>query len=400
MAMVLGWAYSLAHFALTGVRQSFLIFTSDFLAAFPSWKVASLMGRLDMYSGSLAEEWGPRPLWLYGPVLHLITLPLFAFSDLRTAFNFWLFVNYAFVAGILVLSMRMLGDGRITFAKLSFVVFITLNFNPFYEALTIRAIEVFELLLLLGAYVLHRKGYRATSGALIGIAAMAKFLPLIYLPYFVLKRNWRAFFASLAVIVPVAAATELLFGWKNSHVLLQLRNGGFLVAEENQSLSGMILRLLQWTHSPLSGAILSAIAITLALAAFSLLSLRIRTCNAAEDLQWWMLAAVMILVPPHNQNYYAIFLLPAYLVLAYQYFQEGWSRRAAMTLVSFLIVGLPVPLSVLSRITGVAIFPLYLHAGLGFVGAALLTGVLTVELLRQCSAPLEYYSPERFAVHD
>lgn len=48
--------YSLAHVAMTGVRQPLANFYSDFLASFPSWTMAFFFGRLDLYHGSLAEQ--------------------------------------------------------------------------------------------------------------------------------------------------------------------------------------------------------------------------------------------------------------------------------------------------------------------------------------------------------
>jgi hypothetical protein len=60
--------YSLLHFFFTGIRQPLANFKGDFLASFPAWKVALLCGRLDLYAGSLAQKWGPPPIWHYGPV--------------------------------------------------------------------------------------------------------------------------------------------------------------------------------------------------------------------------------------------------------------------------------------------------------------------------------------------
>src|SRR5580765_3803058 len=78
--------YSIVHFYLSAIRHPLQNFYGDFLASFPSWRVSVLLGRLDLYRGSLAEEWATkfteRPLWHYGPVLHVVTLPLFLFKDL------------------------------------------------------------------------------------------------------------------------------------------------------------------------------------------------------------------------------------------------------------------------------------------------------------------------------
>lgn len=382
--IVLGWIYSVAHFASTGVQNALKLFGSDFLASFPAWKVAKLCGRLDMYRGSLSEQWGPPPVWHYGPLEHLVTLPLFLFPTLKDAFVFWLFVNYAIAAAIVVMLIRLIDHGRPTFATVSVVIIATLNFNPFYEALTIRAIEMLELLLVLMAYAWYRKGRDTACGVAIGLAAMAKYLPLIFLPYFVVKRRWRALAAALATIVPIAIATQLVLGWENSGTFHQLGDRGIFYFEENQSLSGILLRVLPWTDWRIPGPLVTRIAIAIALAAISALYLRTRSCRTADDLEWWTLASVMILVPPHNQNYYMVFLLPAYLFLFARYRGQDWTWRSGAALLSFLVVGLPVPLSLLSRIAGVPVWPLYLRAGLGFFGAAVLVTVLVAELLDAC----------------
>ena len=78
---------------------------------------------------------------------------------------------------------------------------------------------------------------------------MAKFLPIIYLPWLVLKRKWRAVIAALAVIVPVAIAAQLLLGWQNNGTLLQVKYGGFSNSELDQSLSGAIVRIVGFEHA-------------------------------------------------------------------------------------------------------------------------------------------------------
>jgi len=367
--------YSLLHFFFTGIRQPLANFKGDFLASFPAWKTALLCGRLDLYLGSLAQKWGPPPIWHYGPVLHVITLPLFAFSSLRSAYVAWLFVNYIFVAAAAVLAMWIIDDGRPSFATVVVVIVVFCNFNPLYEALTQRTIELFELMLLFAAYALLRRNRDAAGGVAIGTAAMAKFLPLIYLPWLVLLRKWRALAASLAVIVPIAVITQFVFGWQNSGIVIQLREGSFIEHYLNQSLSGAVVRLVRWTHADLPVPLLSRIVIAAALVALSLYMLR---SERIDDLDYGLLAVAMVLLPPHNQNYYLVFLLIPYLFL-YRRHRADWSWRAAPLAVSFVLVAVPVPLSIVQRLTGLDAFRLYLRAGIPFVGAALLIAVLIAE---------------------
>src|SRR3954452_13720088 len=226
----LAWIYTAAHFAMTGVRQPLGNFTGDFLASFPSWRVSVLTGRMDLFHGSLAGWWAMkfsnfRPLWHYGPVEHLVTLPLFAFRDLRTAYMAWLIANYVFLAGILILAWYVFRSDRATWFWRSVVTIAVLNYGPLFEALTQRTIEIFELLLIFGAFALLQRRHSTASGTVIGFAAMTKFLPLIFLPYFVVKRSWRLLASSLAVVIAIAVVTELVFQWRYSGIVLQLRAG-------------------------------------------------------------------------------------------------------------------------------------------------------------------------------
>jgi hypothetical protein len=356
---------SVAHFFLSGVHQPLQNFYGDFLAAFPSWRLSVLLGRLDLYRGSLAESWavaGRRgiPVWHYGPLMHLVTLPLFAFGDLRSAYVAWLFATYAFLLVSLVLASRVFDLRGVRWIALLAV----LNFVPLYEALTQRNIEIFELALLFGAFALMRAGRPTAAGVVIGLAAMTKFLPLIFIPYFAIKRMWHALAASLITIAPIAVATELIFGWRNSGILIQLRHGSFLRSELNQSLSGMIIRLLSWTHSysPPEAATFSRIAIVAGLAGVSWLFLRTRDRKGIEDLEWATLIVAMVLLPPHNQQYYFVLLIFPFLALLARRLYLPWLA------VAFLLVGAPVPFRLLGRDA----FAIYLQAGIPFIGAAIL----------------------------
>lgn len=310
-----------------------------------------------------------------------MTLPLFAFDHLRTAYVAWLFVTYGFllVSLLFAASVFELHDAR------WIALLAALNFVPLYEALTQRNIEIFEMTLIFAAFALLRAGRLGAAGVIIGFAAMTKFLPLIFVPYFAVKRMWRALVGSLAAIVSIAVAAEFVLGWRNSGTLIQLRKGGFLRSALNQSLSGMIIRLLAWTHSSLSAAILSRIAIAVGLAALSWLFVKLRGCRDIEDLEWAMLIAAMVLLPPHNQQYYFVLLLFPFLALLARGRDLWWLTLA------FLLVGAPVPFTLL----GPNAFRTYLQAGIPFIGAAILA-ILCVRALRHAPCSLPSRAPCRW----
>jgi Glycosyltransferase family 87 len=385
------WIYTAAHFALSGVKQPLNNFYGDFLASFPSWQASVALGRMDLYTGSLSEEWSFRfrgehePVWHYGPVEHLVTLPLFAFPTLKSAYMAWLFVNYAFLAGIAILAVRLFDPGH-SALTITATLAAVLNFNPLYEALVQRNIEILELLMVLMAYALWRKGRLGWCGVVIGLAAMTKFLPLIFLPYFVVKRKWRALAGALAAIVPIALVTEAVLGWKHSGILIQLLKDGPSHGELNQSLSGAIVRLIDWTRAPVSGAIFSLIAILICLTGLSWLLLVTRECVAAGDLEWGILVIAMVLLPPHNEQYYFLFLLFPYLAIFARRVRLGDSHPSSWFpfIISFIFVAAPMPFSILKGITGFDVFHLYLSAGIPFLGAAILGWIGARELAGAC----------------
>ncbi len=220
---------------------------------------------------------------------------------------------------------------------------------------------------------------------------MTKFLPLIFLPYFVVKRRFRALAASMLVIALIAIATEVVFGWRYSGIAVQLRRGGFIESQLDQSLAGMVIRLFVWTGASLSSTMLiSRGAIVFALVALSWLFLRARNCAAIEDLEWSTLIVAMVLLPPHNENYYFVLLLFPYLALLARELRPGAATHRARRwwlAISFLLTGTVVPLSVLSRMTKMNIFSTYLTLGIPFCGAAILATICVRAVLCECAAP-------------
>lgn len=383
-----GWLYSLARLFVTGIRQGLGNSYSDFLAAFPAWTVASHVGRIDMWRGSVAEEWcwGNPRLWHYGPLLHLVTLPLFSFTTLHAAYTAWLFVNILFIASTAMLAVGIIDDWKPTFATTTLVVFVLLNFTPLYEGLSQRVIEILELMLLFAAFALQRKERRFAAGFVIGLAAMTKFLPLIYLPYFVLKRNWRGLAGSVASILPIAVATELILGWRYSGIVLQLMRGSYIPGGNDQSLPSHAIALLRG-RVPLADATIGRLAIILGLAAVCILYLRTRSCVDVEGLEWATLAVMMILLPPHSENYYVLLLIFAFLPAMRHY--RRWpedlrSTRAVLFGLALFLTAAPVPFSLLRPLLGANAFQRYVSSGLLFAGELLLAGLCASTLLQAC----------------
>ena len=126
-----------------------------------------------------------------------------------------------------------------------------------------------------------------------------------------------------------------------------------------------------FTHSSLSAATLSRVAIVAGLAGSSWIFLKTRRCAGIEDLEWGTLIVAMVLLPPHNEQYYFVMLLFPFLALLARRLYLSWLA------ISFLLVGAPVPF----RLLGPGAFSIYLQAGIPFIGAAILA-VLCVRAVR------------------
>ncbi len=94
------------------------------------------------------------------------------------------------------------------------------------------------------------RGRAAAGGALIGIAAAVKVLPIFFLPYFAWKRWWRALGAALIAGGLASLAPILVFGTERFVAYVRywiaLSAGSWPVRKGNQSVYAMVDRL--YTH--------------------------------------------------------------------------------------------------------------------------------------------------------
>ena len=370
------WAYSGLHFLKTGVSFALHNYYGDFLANFPAHAIAACVNP-DLFSGSLAEQWLPPPRWGYGPGMHLVTLPLLFLPTLRDAYLVWLFVNYVFLAVGCWLLFRLAFQGSMTLPKVTMFGFLVLNYYPLYEALIQRNIEIFEFLLIVGAMTQFSQRGDAIAGSLVGFAAMTKFLPGIFVPYFVLKGRWRATWAAVVVIGILGVLAQVTLGWEHNWVFIQLWKGSYLEYSLNQAVSGAVLRLARLAGLQDYGIALSRAILLILAMALAWVLVRFRS-GGNWKIEWSLLIVAMIMLPPHSQNYYLTFLLIPYAMLLGMVNDgvlQGWPSKALIA-TSFVLTGWPIPLSLLDRALGRPAGDLLLSLSVSAVGVALLVVVL------------------------
>jgi Gpi18-like mannosyltransferase len=201
---------------------------------------------------------------------------------------------------------------------------IWLNYFPLLEAVVGREIELLELFLItVGIHALRQKR-QVIAGAVMGLAAMTKFLPLIFLPYLLMKGYRRAFWAAAGVVLAIAALTQLLLGFEHSMTWMLLKeeagSGGFSNSTyATQALGNALAKMVTpWDlatphpHTPLPHlmGLIGVILHGVVLLACGWFLFKWRRYQLLE-LECALLSIVMVLVAPHANTYYFVLALPA-----------------------------------------------------------------------------------------
>ena len=134
--------------------------------------------------------------------------------------------------------------GRPTWAEALTAASLVVFFPPLRDSFQGGQIGVFLAAGFALALLGHQRGRPLLGGAALGLIIGAKLTPIVVLPYFIYRRDWRLCLASLATASALALVT-LALGWGHywpgfiSNVLAA-SNGTALV--RNQSLNGVLLR--------------------------------------------------------------------------------------------------------------------------------------------------------------
>lgn len=167
-------------------------------------------------------------------------------------------------------------------------------------------------------------------GVLVGLAAAIKLTPLIFLLYFLVRKDWRAAATSVITFVGLALA-GFLFAAKDSaeywfHALLDPSRAGGLAYMANQSLRGVLHRINPGQHAEtLLWVGLSAIVVVLAVMAAR------RARNDVVALS--AIATAGLLVSPVSWSHHWVWCVPAFFALGFVR-----QNRARVTLGALLVV--------------------------------------------------------------
>jgi alpha-1,2-mannosyltransferase len=226
---------------------------------------AGLLGDLDIYRGAVNTALAGQDLYSYTyvhPTIHglgftyppfaaLVLVP-FALLDSLTAKVVWTTLTFVVTLGCLYLLVRTSGRGAVEgsvsrthrvawVAGLSIPVMLS---YPFLHNLVVGQVSLFVIALALFDHLLPRRW----QGSLVGIAAAIKLTPLVFLPYYLLTKQWRqaavctgAFVGATALAWLVLPAASLSY-WTDK--LWQTGRVGRTDSTVNKSLLGLLARQL------------------------------------------------------------------------------------------------------------------------------------------------------------
>ncbi|HEY3337212.1 MAG TPA: glycosyltransferase 87 family protein [Propionicimonas sp.] len=226
---------------------------------------AGLLGDLDIYRGAVSTALAGQDLYSYTylhPTVHglgftyppfaaLVLVP-FALLASAPAKVIWTALTFVVTLGGLSLLVRSSGRGVVAgaasrphqaawVAGLSIPVMLS---YPFLHNLVVGQVSLFVIALALFDHLLPRRW----QGSLVGIAAAIKLTPLVFVPYYLVTRQWRqaatcvgTFVAATAIAWLVLPAASLSY-WTDK--LWQTGRVGRTDSTVNKSLLGLLARQL------------------------------------------------------------------------------------------------------------------------------------------------------------
>jgi hypothetical protein len=379
-ALVAAAAFSVAHLVTSGIIQ-------PLRTPAIGQVIEELQPLYRLFTTGAATVDHPRQ---YGPVFLAIFHPIYRLTLTRPDLLAW----YAYAVDLIAIAVAFLATRRaifrwaalngVTLPKLMTpaLLFLWANFSPMYGVLAVKNVELWELALMAvaGAALLEERRWVAAWA--IAAAALTKMLPLVFLPYLLL-RDRRAFvytlvaFAGIIVIAQVLYGDQMGLGYVPMIVNAAGAGEGFGNAggiwHENVSIRGLASKAFGFLEEPGRAAAyqtgyyvvipqdwrgLARIAALLAegvAVIWLLLRLaRDRSMQSFNRIYWeWALVAIMMLIlAPQISQDYMVLALGAFSYVLAGCMLRGDRRVWIEFAIAVLLVGNVLPRGLFARMIG------------------------------------------------
>lgn len=327
----------------------------------------------------------------YGPIFLFLFHPVYRFTLTRPDLLAW----YAYGLDLIAIAVAFAATRRAILYWLASrgvaasrwltpaLVFLWANFSPLYGVLAIKNVELWELAMIAVAGAAWLEGRRWVTAWAIAAAALVKMLPLVFVPYLLL-RDRRAFAYVLVALAALLSASQLLYGWQMGWGYLPMilgaaaggegyGNAAGMIWHENVSIRGVAVKMFGYLETPSPFAmkgyqvgyyvlvpghlrtVATAVAWAAQLGAAAWLMLQLfkpRQTSRIDRRYWeWALVAIMMLVlaPQISQDYMVLTLGAFSCVMAGCFVHKRASLWIAFG-IAVLLVGNVLPRGLFGRL--------------------------------------------------
>lgn len=281
------------------------------------------------------------------PLSALPIVPLAIFSVL-TAKRIWIVINLTFLAAGVELLHRSTALGRRRVWLITLLAVLPLRTNFLYGQM-----HLFVLFLMVLAYFFHRRDRAMLCGICIALAGVLKVYPLLFVLYFLWKRQWRPALAEIGALIAIAVAGGFAMGGNSLRIyalemLPRSLQGETLDPYSMRAASGAALFHRLFLYEPslnpspfFSSSTLYAIVyplwqITILFPLFALL--RPSTSREREQMEWAsFLFALLLLSPVPSTYHFVVMILPVVLFIDALKKENRRDLIVAVLLLFFLI---------------------------------------------------------------
>lgn len=192
------------------------------------------------------------------PIMALMLRPLADLPPLAGALTwYYLKVGLTFLSFLMI--VRMIGTPSEPWTPWAIGLAVLLSLRPILSDLMHGNVNLLILFLVISTLFAYRSGWDATAGVILALAIACKVTPALFVGYFVWKRAWRCL-AGCAIGLPLffVVVPAMKLGWTENweslvtwftNMVLPFVAGGAVTSDHpNQSLPGLVFRLL--TESP------------------------------------------------------------------------------------------------------------------------------------------------------
>jgi hypothetical protein len=287
------------------------------------------------------------------PITPFSTLAVWPLASLLPlpAKHYWLIVNMAMVGAIAVILRSVT---RLLWRHIALVIVLSVPLNKNFLYGQYYVLLLFVLTLACWCYIRQKQ---LVAGFLIGLAFGLKLFPLLYLGYFLRKKDFKAFIGGLIGSSAAAIASIAVFGIQANRVLLiqalpwTMRGEGMSPYDiSSASVATLLHRLFiyepQWNptppiHAPWMFAILLPLVQTLVFAPALLLAKPNNRDPKRLHLEWSAILIGSLAISTLPAGYhFTLLILPVCLMWSSARERAGWMGTAVL-LFLFAAIGYP-----------------------------------------------------------